>query len=86
MQMSDKMSTYELTHSFAIQIANLKNEAYIQAIRKWAAENNFDEVDILDDRALKEVITLGVGEYQRMYGHLGRDMLLHMDNIKNLQR
>lgn len=86
MQMPDNMNICELTHSFAVQIANLKDDAYIQAIRKWAAENNFDEVDILDDRALKEVITLGVKEYQRMYGHLGKDMLLHMDNIKNLQR
>ena len=46
----------------------MSDRARIEAIYKWAEKNGIDEVRLCDERKLREVLKLGISEYQRLYG------------------
>lgn len=50
------------------QIVSAKENACIDAIYKWAKENDIDEVMLFDECKLKEILRLGCIEYQKIYG------------------
>lgn len=57
-----------ITHRITVEVGNLKDEVFIDAIRIWAERENVDEVYLMDSRQIKEVFELGAMEYRRKYG------------------
>lgn len=62
--------TETITHRIVAEIGNLTDEAFIDAIRRWAERENANEVYLMDSGQIKEVFRLGVMEYKRIYGNL----------------
>lgn len=59
---------YSVERKIIAQIVDMSDKACIEAIYKWAAENEIDEVRLCDESKLREVLKLGFSEYQRLYG------------------
>lgn len=59
---------YSIERKIIAQIVDMSDKACIEAIYKWAAENEIDEVRLCDESKLREVLKLGFSEYQRLYG------------------
>lgn len=58
-----------MTYSYIVaQVARARDTACIDAIYKWASENRIDDVLICDEDKLREVLRLGLAEYQKVYG------------------
>lgn len=70
---------YTYTHSIAAEIGNLYDEAFLDAIRRWAEANGLDEVYLLDSDTMMEVFKLGMTEYRRIYGGLRKPLCKYME-------
>ncbi len=57
-----------ITYSVMAKVIDMQDEACIEAIRIWAADNEVDDFLLMDEGKLKQVIKLGLAEYQRLYG------------------
>lgn len=57
-----------ITESIFAQVMNMSDQACVDAIYLWAAENKVDEVMLCDEEKLRKVLHLGFVEYQRLYG------------------
>ena len=68
-----------ISHSIAVEIGNLYDEAFLDSIKKWAETNGLDEVYLLDADTMMEVFELGMDEYQRIYGILKKPMCKYME-------
>lgn len=70
---------YTYTHSIAVEIGNLYDEAFLDAIRRWAETNGLDEVYLLDSDTMMEVFKLGMEQYRRIYGDLWKPLYKYME-------
>lgn len=68
-----------LTHSIAVEIGNLYDEAFLDAIRRWAEANGLDEVYLLDSDTMMEVFKLGMEQYRRIYGDMQKPLCKYME-------
>lgn len=59
---------YSIERKIIAEVANMREKAYIDAIYRWAEKNGIDEVVLCDEEKLKEVLKLGLSEYQRLHG------------------
>lgn len=64
-----KISEYqqETVHNIAVQIGNVRDQAFIEAIRKWSAENGINELLLIDEEKLKEILRLGCVEFNKLH-------------------
>lgn len=60
-------SAQTLIAKIAVEVGDLKDKAFIDAMRKYAEKENID-LTLLDDAALKEILTLGIKEYRKIHG------------------
>ncbi len=68
-----------ISHSIAVEIGNLTDEAFLNSAKKWAEANGLDEVYLLDSDTMMEVFKLGIESYRRMYGNLKKPMCKYME-------
>ena len=68
-----------ISHSIAVEIGNLTDEAFLNSVKKWAEANGLDEVYLLDSDTMMEVFKLGIESYQKMYGNLQKPMCKYME-------
>ncbi len=68
-----------ISHSIAVEIGNLTDEAFLNSVKKWAEANGLDEVYLLDSDTMMEVFKLGIEAYRRMYGNLQNPMCKYME-------
>ena len=68
-----------ISHSIAVEIGNMYDEAFIDSVKKWAEANGLDEVYLLDADTMMEVFKLGIDAYQRMYGGMRKPMCKRME-------
>lgn len=59
--------TYQIHEQILAQVVNVKEKACIQAIYKWAQENEIEEVLLCDEDELREVLNLGFAEYNKVH-------------------
>lgn len=57
----------ETVHKIAVQIGDTREQAFVDAVRKWAAENELNELLIVDEEQLREVLRLGCIAYNELY-------------------
>lgn len=60
--------SYSFAYNISCQISNLADQAYLQAVQKYANDNNINEVIILGEDELKEVLLLGLSAFKERYG------------------
>lgn len=70
---------YKYTHSVAVEIGNLLDEAFLDAIRRWAETNGLEEVYLMDSDTMMEVFKLGMTEYRRIYGGMRKPLCKYME-------
>lgn len=70
---------YTYTHSVAVEIENLLDGAFLDAIRRWAEANGLDEVYLLDSDTMMEVFKMGMEQYRRTYGDLRKPLCKYME-------
>lgn len=68
-----------ISHSVAVEIGNLYDEAFLEAIRRWAESNGLDEVYLLDSDTMMEVFKLGMEQYRRIYGDQQKPLCKYME-------
>ncbi len=68
-----------ISHSIAVEIGNLTDEAFLNSVKKWAEANGLDEVYLLDSDTIMEVFKLGIESYRKMYGNLQKPMCKYME-------
>lgn len=68
-----------ISHSIAVEIGNLTDEAFLNSVKKWAEANGLDEVYLLDSDTMMEVFKFGIESYRRMYGNLQKPMCKYME-------
>lgn len=76
---------YTYTHSVAVEIGNLLDGAFLDAICRWAEANGLDEVYLLDSDTMMEVFKLGMEKYRRIYGDLRKPLCKYMEFRDGMQ-
>lgn len=68
-----------ISHSIAVEIGNLYDEAFLNSVKKWAEENGLDEVYLLDSDTMMEVFKMGMEQYRRTYGDMQKPLCKYME-------
>lgn len=68
-----------ISHSIAVEIGNLYDEAFLNSSKKWAEANGLDEVYLLDSNTMMKVFKMGMEEYRRIYGNMQKPLCKYME-------
>lgn len=68
-KITNKMNpAYSIQKNIFAMVIDTQEAVCVNAIKLWAKEKGYDDVILIDEAKLKEIISLGTAEYERLHG------------------